>query len=56
MRQFKGWQRNRILLAILIGIAVVVMNIPGLTAGQILSLIALIALGFYLYVRYLNKY
>ncbi len=56
MARLRGWKRNRILLAILIIIAVIIVNVPGFTIGQILSLMALLVLIFFLYVRYFNRY
>lgn len=52
----RPWQRNRIILVVLILAAVVTANIPALTTNQILSLVALYAVIFFLYVRYFNRY
>ena len=52
----RPWQRNRIVLVIFILAAVVTANIPSLTTNQILSLVALYVLLFFLYVRYFNRY
>ena len=52
----QGWQRNRFGLAILIVASATVANISSLTQGQIISLIGLFVVIFYLYVIYVNKY
>lgn len=52
----RPWQRNRLALVAMIIAIVVTVNIPALTSGQILSLCALYALLFFLYVRYFNRY
>ncbi len=52
----QGWQRNRFGLAILIIASAIVANIDGLSQGQIISLIGLFVVIYYLYVIYLNKY
>tara|TARA_B100001027_G_scaffold53473_1_gene35761 strand:+ start:217 stop:390 length:174 start_codon:yes stop_codon:yes gene_type:complete len=52
----RGWQRNRFGLVILIFASAIVANIESLTQGQIISLIGLFAVFFYLYVIYVNKY
>ncbi len=50
------WQRNRFALVAMIIATVVTVNIPALATEQILSLVALYVLLFFLYVRYLNRY
>ena len=52
----RGWQRNRFGLVILIFASAIVANIESLTQGQIISLIGLFIVFFYLYVIYVNKY
>tara|TARA_B110000014_G_C19797107_1_gene414101 strand:+ start:456 stop:626 length:171 start_codon:yes stop_codon:yes gene_type:complete len=52
----QGWQRNRFGLAILIFASAVVANIDGFSQGQIVSLIGLFIVIYYLYVIYLNRY
>ena len=52
----RGWQKNRFGLAILIFASAIVANIESLTQGQIISLIGLFVVFFYLYVIYVNKY
>ena len=52
----QGWQRNRFGLAILIFASAVVANIDSLSQGQIVSLIGLFIVIYYLYVIYLNRY
>jgi hypothetical protein len=52
----QGWQRNRFGLAILIFASAVVANIDSLSQGQMVSLIGLFIVIYYLYVIYLNRY
>ena len=52
----RPWQRNRFALVAVIFAAIVTLNIPSLDAGQIVSLIALYALLFFLYVKFFNRY
>jgi|TARA_B100001094_G_scaffold68497_1_gene64834 hypothetical protein len=52
----QGWQRNRFGLAILIFASAVVANIDSFSQGQIVSLIGLFIVIYYLYVIYLNRY
>jgi len=52
----KPWQRNRFALVIAMIAGVITMNYPGLSVGQIISLIALYGLVFFLFVRYFNSY
>jgi hypothetical protein len=52
----RGWQRNRIGLAILILTSATVANIESFSQGKIISLIGLFVVIYYLYVAYLNKY
>ena len=52
----KPWQRNRFALVAVILATVVTFNIPVLDTSQILSLLALYILVFFLYVRYFNRY
>ena len=52
----QGWQRNRFGLAILIFASAIVANIETFSQGQIISLISLFVVIYYLYVIYLNKY
>ena len=52
----QGWQRNRFGLAILIFASAIIANVDSLTQGQIISLIGLLVIIFYLYVIYINKY
>jgi uncharacterized membrane protein YccC len=52
----KPWQRNRFALVAIIIAAVVTMNYPSLSIGQMVSLIALYGLVFFLFVRYFNSY
>jgi|TARA_Y100000389_G_scaffold204283_1_gene256059 hypothetical protein len=52
----QGWQRNRFGLVILIFASAIVANIDTLSQGQIISLIALFIVIYYLYVIYLNRY
>ena len=52
----KPWQRNRFALVAAIFAAVITINIPDLDVGQIVSLIALYALLFFLYVKFFNRY
>ena len=52
----QGWQRNRFGLSILIFASAIIANVDGLTQGQIISLICLFVIIFYLYVIYINKY
>ena len=52
----QGWQRNRFGLSILIFASAIIANVDSLTQGQIISLISLFVIIFYLYVTYINKY
>jgi len=52
----QGWQRNRFGLAILIFASAVIANVEDFSQGQIISLIGLLVVIYYLYVIYLNKY
>ena len=52
----QGWQRNRFGLAILIFASAIVANIDGFSQGQIVSLIGLFIVVYYLYFIYLNRY
>mgnify|MGYP001240708915 CR=1 FL=1 len=52
----QGWQRNRFGLAILIFASAVVANIDSFSQGQMVSLIGLFIVIYYLYVIYLNRY
>ena len=52
----QGWQGNRFGLAILIFASAVVANIDSFSQGQIVSLIGLFIVIYYLYVIYLNRY
>ena len=52
----RGWQRNRFGLAILIFASAIVANMDNLTQGQIISLIGLFVVIFYMYVIYVNRY
>ena len=52
----RPWQRNRFALVIAIIASVVTANIPSLTTGQIVSLVALYFLLFYLYLKFFNRY
>jgi hypothetical protein len=52
----QGWQRNRFGLAILIFASAVIANVEYFSQGQIISLIGLLVVIYYLYVIYLNKY
>ena len=52
----QGWQRNRFGLAILIFASAIVANIDDLSQGQIMSLIGLFVVIYYLYDIYLNRY
>jgi len=52
----QGWQRNRFGLAILIFASAVVANVDSFSQGQIVSLIGLFIVIYYLYVIYLNRY
>ncbi len=52
----RPWQRNRFALVAVIIASVVTINIPTFSNGQILSLVALYLLLFFLYVRYFNRY
>ena len=52
----RGWQKNRFGLAILIFASAIVANVESLTQGQIISLIGLFVVFFYLYIIYVNKY
>jgi len=50
------WQRNRMVLVLVILLSVVIINIPALTTTQALSLIALLAIMFAGYVLLWNSY
>lgn len=52
----KPWQRNRFALVAIIIATVITFNIPSLNTQQIISLIALYVLLFFLFVRYFNRY
>ncbi len=52
----KPWQRNRFALVAVIIASVITVNIPDFTPAQILSLIALYLVLFFLYVKFLNRY
>lgn len=52
----QGWQRNRFGLAVLIITSAIVANIDSFSQGQIISLIGLFVVIYYLYVIYINKY
>ena len=52
----RPWQRNRFALVALIIAGVITVNIPSFTTGQIVSLIALYLLLFFLYVKFFNRY
>lgn len=52
----QGWQRNRFGLAVLIFASAIVANVEDLSQGQIISLIGLFVVIYYLYVIYLNRY
>jgi len=52
----RPWQRNRFALVGVIIASVITINLPDLDIGQIVSLIALYLLIFFLYVRYFNRY
>jgi hypothetical protein len=52
----RPWQKNRFALVALILATVVTFNIPSLNTQQIISLLALYILLFFLYVRYFNRY
>lgn len=52
----QGWQRNRFGLAILIFASAIVANIDRFSQGQMISLIGLFVVIYYLYVIYLNRY
>jgi len=52
----RGWQRNRLGLAILIFSSAIVANIDTFSQGKIISLIGLFVVIYYLYVAYLNRY
>lgn len=52
----RPWQRNRFALVAVIIASVVTINIPSLDMGQIVSLVALYLLCFFLYVRFFNSY
>ncbi|MDC3385966.1 hypothetical protein OAY05_00390 [Gammaproteobacteria bacterium] len=56
MAYMQGWQRNRFGLAVLIFASAIVANVEGLSQGQIVSLIGLFVVIYYLYVIYLNRY
>ena len=50
------WQRNRFALVVVIAATVITVNISALNTGQLVSLIALYVVLFFLYVRYFNRY
>ncbi len=52
----QGWQRNRFGLVILIFLSAIVANIDLLSQGQIISLISLFVVIYFLYIKYINKY
>ena len=52
----KPWKRNRLALALVIFLAVVIINIPAFTTTQALSLIALVIVLFFGYVVLWNNY
>ena len=52
----RPWQRNRFALVAVIIASVVTINIPNFSTGQIVSLVALYLLVFFLYVRFFNSY
>ncbi len=52
----RPWKRNRIALALTIVLSVIAINLPMLTLGQALSLIALFIILFAAYVLFWNTY
>jgi len=52
----RPWQRNRMVLVLVILLSVVIINIPALTTAQALSLIALLTIMFAGYVLLWNSY
>ncbi len=52
----RPWQRNRMVLALVILLSVIIINIPAFTLAQSLSLIALLAALFAGYVLFWNSY
>lgn len=52
----RPWQRNRMVLVLVILLSVIIVNLPALTTAQALSLIALFAVLFTGYVLFWNSY
>ena len=52
----RPWQRNRMVLVLVIFLSVIVINLPMLSLGQALSLITLFVVIFAGYVLFWNSY
>ena len=52
----QGWKKNRVGLGVLLLISSLVANYDDFSEGQKVSLIALLVLVYYLYVKFLNNY
>jgi len=52
----RPWQRNRMVLVVVIIASVIIINLPMITLGQALSLIALLLVFFAGYVLFWNSY
>jgi hypothetical protein len=50
------WKKNRLVLAVIIIASSFIANIDDMTQGQKASIIGLLLVLFYIYVKYINRY
>ena len=50
------WKKNRLVLAVIIIASSFIANIDDMTQGQKASVIGLLLVLFYIYVKYINRY